>query len=301
MALLLLGLLLSAPGFVLGPLAGLLVLSRPASLREWLWLAIAAAGAGWALQVPGTIATSLTHSAAVLVTGAFLALTLWRPQPIFRRAVLAVAGAGAALVLWCAVYQVSWTDVQQAERTEWSAWRQAMVAQVRAQSAPEDAEARARVEELASQMAESAPPLFPGLLALAALLGVVTAWGWYHRIARRPLGPPPGRLADFRFSDHAIWALILALALVLVPGPPVLASIGRNLLLVMLVLYVLRGLAVFRYTTERVPRRVVVALAVIAFLMLPFAAGGLTLLGLADTWIDFRRRLAPSSPGGVDR
>ncbi|HEU4699499.1 MAG TPA: DUF2232 domain-containing protein [Gemmatimonadales bacterium] len=302
MALLLLGLLLSAPGFVLGPLAGLLVLSRPASLREWLWLAIAAAGAGWALQVPGTLSTAVTHSAAVLVTGAFLALTLWRPMPVFRRAVLAVTAAAAALVLWCAVYGVSWSRIQQAERAEWSAWRTAVVAQVRAQSPPQDRETRERVEELAGQMAESAPPLFPGLLALGALLGVVTACGWYDRIARRRhVGPPLGRLADFRFSDHATWALIAALALVLVPGPPALAGVGRNLLLVMLVLYALRGLGVLRHASERVPRRVVVALGVIAFFMLPFAASGLVLLGLADTWIDFRRRLAPSSPGGVDR
>jgi hypothetical protein len=29
--------------------------------------------------------------------------------------------------------------------------------------------------------------------------------------------------------------------------------------------------------------------------LLPFVLGGLTLLGLADTWLDFRRRLAMST------
>jgi len=29
--------------------------------------------------------------------------------------------------------------------------------------------------------------------------------------------------------------------------------------------------------------------------LLPFVAAGLTLLGLADTWLDFRRRLVPTS------
>jgi hypothetical protein len=33
----------------------------------------------------------------------------------------------------------------------------------------------------------------------------------------------------------------------------------------------------------------------VAVMLLPFVLAGLTLLGLADTWLDFRRRLAPST------
>jgi hypothetical protein len=36
-------------------------------------------------------------------------------------------------------------------------------------------------------------------------------------------------------------------------------------------------------------------MGVVAMFLLPFVAGGLTLLGLADTWLDFRRRLATST------
>ena len=43
------------------------------------------------------------------------------------------------------------------------------------------------------------------------------------------------------------------------------------------------------------------ALALIAMFLLPFVVGGLTLLGLADTWLDFRRRLATPATGGYDR
>ena len=38
--------------------------------------------------------------------------------------------------------------------------------------------------------------------------------------------------------------------------------------------------------------------SVVAIVMFAFVASGLTVLGLADTWIDFRRRFAASSTGG---
>jgi hypothetical protein len=43
---------------------------------------------------------------------------------------------------------------------------------------------------------------------------------------------------------------------------------------------------------------VIVVLAIVAMFLLPFLVGGLTLLGLADTWLDFRRRLATPTAGG---
>ena len=70
---------------------------------------------------------------------------------------------------------------------------------------------------------------------------------------------------------------------------------GANLLLVWAVLYAVRGLAVFAAGARRVPAPVIATLALIAMLLLPFVVGGLTLLGLADTWLDFRRRLAASA------
>jgi hypothetical protein len=45
-----------------------------------------------------------------------------------------------------------------------------------------------------------------------------------------------------------------------------------------------------------VPGHVIATLTVVAMFLLPFVIGGLTLLGLADTWLDFRRRLTASIP-----
>jgi hypothetical protein len=38
----------------------------------------------------------------------------------------------------------------------------------------------------------------------------------------------------------------------------------------------------------------------VTVVLLPFVLGGLTIVGLADTWLDFRRRLTPAT-GGFDR
>jgi hypothetical protein len=72
-------------------------------------------------------------------------------------------------------------------------------------------------------------------------------------------------------------------------------ALGSNLLLVWSVLYASRGLAVFSAGSQRVPRPVLITLGFVAMFLLPFVLGGLTLLGLVDTWLDFRRRLATSN------
>ena len=69
----------------------------------------------------------------------------------------------------------------------------------------------------------------------------------------------------------------------------------------MLVLYALRGAAVFRAGAGRVsPLGIVLLHGARPFSCLPFVASGLTVLGLADTWLDFRRRMAPTT-GGSER
>jgi hypothetical protein len=77
--------------------------------------------------------------------------------------------------------------------------------------------------------------------------------------------------------------------------------VGANLLLVWSVLYATRGFAVLLGLAGRIPRPVAAVLALIAMFLLPFVLGGLTLLGLADTWLDFRRRLSTPTTGGLDR
>jgi uncharacterized protein YybS (DUF2232 family) len=128
-------------------------------------------------------------------------------------------------------------------------------------------------------------------LFLASLGGLRLAWTWLHRLASHPIGPPPAPFAAFQFSDQLVWGWVVGLSLCLLPLPPGWSIAGANVLLVVGVLYAVRGLAVFSAGSTRVPGSVIATLTVIAMFLLPFVVGGLTLLGLADTWLDFRRRL----------
>jgi hypothetical protein len=112
------------------------------------------------------------------------------------------------------------------------------------------------------------------------------------------LGAPPAPFRTFGFSDQLVWGWVLALALTLVPVPEPWRLAGANLLLVLVVLYAARGLAVVLTQAGGVAGPVAIVLGFIAVFLLPFVVGGLTLLGLADTWLDFRRRLSTPSTGG---
>jgi uncharacterized protein YybS (DUF2232 family) len=148
-----------------------------------------------------------------------------------------------------------------------------------------------------SLMADTISLLYPGLLALAAIAGLRLAWAWYHRIADRPVGAPPLPFPAFGFSDQLIWGWVIGLALALVPEPSWAAVAGANVLLVWGALYAMRGLAVMAFFGRQTPPAVLVAVAIVTLILLPFVLGGLTIVGLADTWLDFRRRLAPVTGG----
>ncbi len=290
-------LLLAPPGFLLGPLAGLLALSRPGSFREWAWLGVAAVWMGAWLVPAGNVAEQLLRAAAVLVTGGFLAITLARPAPVFRRAVLALGFASVALALWSVAFHLEWSELKAAVGRDAARTFSELAKQAGGAGGGETA-------DLLRQMANSAPAwaaLTPGLVFLNGLLGTLLAWSLYQGIAVRPIGDPPAPFRSFRFSDQMVWLPVAGLALALFPVSAGLREGGANLLLVAVALYAARGLAVVGAGAGRLPRLTATVVAVVAFFLLPFVVGGLTLLGLADTWLDFRRRPASSGTGGFDR
>jgi hypothetical protein len=278
--------------FVLGPLAGLLLISRPSSSREWVWVIGLLAWSGLWLYQAGGVGSQWVRAASVLLSGAFVALTLWRPSRQLSRALVATALAGLALGVWMARLGIDWATLRGAVETDFSVYQRWLQAELAGGGG-----SRELVAQMAA-MSDTVALLYPGLLALAGIAGLRLAWAWYHRIAERPLGPPPAPFTAFGFSDQLIWGGVAALALWLLEPSETGRLVGANLLLVWAVLYAARGLAIFAAGTARVPRPVIATLAVISMFMLPFVLGGLTLLGLADTWLDFRRRLATPATGG---
>jgi hypothetical protein len=290
-------LLLAPPGFLLGPLAGLLALSRPGTFREWAWLAVAGGWMGAWLAPSGNVAEQLLRAAAVLVTGGFLAITLVRPAPVFRRALLALGFASAGLLLWSMALHLEWSELKAAVGRDAARTFAELAKQAGGAAGGETA-------DLLRQMADSAPAwaaLTPALVFLNGLLGMLLAWSLYQGISVRAIGDPPAPFRSFRFSDQMVWLPVAGLGLVLFPGSLGIREAGANLLLVAVALYAARGLAVVGAGAGRLPRLTATVVAVVAFFLLPFVVGGLTLLGLADTWLDFRRRTASPGTGGFDR
>jgi hypothetical protein len=288
-------LLLAPPVFVFGPLTGLLLVSRPGTVREWVWLI---AGAVWSalwLQQVGGLGAQVARAAAVLVCGTFLALTLWQPSNGVGRALAATAGAAAVLVLWMWGLGIGWSRLVSGVNQELSSYETIVRDQWRNAGAPQD------LVDQAGAMVHSVSQLYPGLLALAGIAGLRLAWSWYHRLAAHPLGAPAAPFRRFGFNDQLVWGWVAALSLAVLPVPEPWRLAGANLLLVLGVLYAARGLAVVVAQAGGVAGPVAAVLGFVAVFLLPFVAGGLTLLGLADTWLDFRRRLSTPTTGGYDR
>ncbi|HUR96297.1 MAG TPA: DUF2232 domain-containing protein [Gemmatimonadales bacterium] len=287
--------LFAPPGFVFGPLAGLLILSRPGTVREWVWLIGAGVWSAMWLQQIGGLGAQVTRAGAVLLCGTFLALTLWHPSNGMGRVLAATAAAALALVVWMWRLGIGWTQLVTGVDHDLGAYQTAVRDQWRNAGAPQEL-----IDQI-GQVLHSVSQLYPGLLAIAGIAGLRLAWAWYHRLATRPLGPPPAPFRSFGFNDHLVWGWVVALASTLLPVPEPWQVAGANLLLVLGVLYAARGLAVFLAQSGRVFGPLGGLLLLIALFLLPFVVGGLTLLGLADTWLDFRRRMATPTTGGFDR
>ena len=281
-------LLVAPPPLLFGPLAGLLLLSRPGTMREWVWILGAVAWSALWLNQPGGLAVQFAHAHAVLLTGMFLALTLWRPSSQFARALLATALGGAALIVWMWHLEVGWAEIQRALEHNLLTYNRELI--VRLSEAPRTRPGLGMIDEMSS-MARTVASLYPALMALASLGGLRLAWAWYHRIAREPIGAASLPFTTFQFNDQLVWGWVVGLALCLLPLGPAGPAIGGNVLLVWATLYAVRGLAVFSAGSGKVSAPVIATLSVVAMFLLPFVLAGLTLLGLADTWLDFRRRL----------
>ena len=143
--------------------------------------------------------------------------------------------------------------------------------------------------------------LYPAALALASLASLALARYVVERLEGRDdaLGP----FREFRFSDHLVWVLVIGLGLFLVPAGDVASRLAENALLFMGGLYLVRGVAVlFWIGAATVTSGWSAALWIAAGVLLyPVAVVVALLLGLGDTWLDVRRRLAAALDGSRRR
>jgi hypothetical protein len=286
-------LLLFPPLFVLGPLAGLLVASRPATFREWAWISAAGLWLALSLYQPGGLALQAQHAWALFVTAGFVVLMLSGRMRVVAGALGATLAGLGLVTLWARLLGTGWQDIQIAAAHE--GWEACRVLLAWGQTlAPDQATALREYVNTLGAMVGITSELLPAVLVLRVLPGLALAWGWYHRLSAHPSGAPAERFADFRFSDQLVWAVVLCVALFVIPTPWPVQGIAGNVALVLGCLYIARGVAITWSTIESFPPFVLLIVGLGILFILPVALGGWFALGLADTWVDFRRRFRPA-------
>lgn len=268
---------------------------RPALALVWV------AAAVWLLSrpLPGSEGfASLARGWGVLLAAVFGMLLVLRP----RRALLDQALVAVALTFVVAVVVLLTlpgaigTDLGRLLETEyasrvgeWRTWITALDAQPAWM-----AELREPVLAEYARLPDRSVVVLPAALALQSLAVLAVAWALYQRLGRARIGPPIGRLRDFRFGDQLVWGLIVGITLVLVEAFGELRGAGINLLVFFGALYVVRGAGVLAWLLgpKRWARVLLVAVGVVAWqLLAPFAL----VLGVGDTWLDWRGRTRPTS------
>ena len=245
------------------------------------WSALAGACLGLSLMAsrsPWFLGKGVVAVLSALIVGALLVVVTPSGPTAFDRtmdAVLAVRG-----------------------NADMNNWRVARSQMTRASATRADSASLAmfdRVEQSVASLPQVARAVLPSVLVLQSLVAMALAWALFHRFSRLRLGNELGRLRDFRFNDHWIWSVIVGLVLALLPALSALRPLGVNLLVVFGTLYAMRGAGVVAWFLR--PGRSLLGLIVGVVLLLLLrdgAAIALGLVGLGDTWADWRRRIRPA-------
>ena len=282
------------------------------------WVGLAA----WMMwERPGTPDAfhNLERGWSLLLAGAFgLTCLFGERRPLFARALAALSIAIFLALLMSAMGPVPVTSAKETIASEFVHRNDETMSSINgfiSEHPKEWNELASRVPQLSTMPAETEKQLktlsrvgltvFPSLLALESLLALALAWAIYHRLSRARLGAPLRPLREFRFNDQLVWGLMVGLTIVLLPTLQGFSAVGRNLLVFFYALYAIRGLGVLAWFLA--PGALAATLTVgFAMLWLPIvqwaaAAGFLILLfasfvlGLGDTWADWRRRTRPIS------
>src|SRR5215475_7252465 len=154
-------------------------------------------------------------------------------------------------------------------------------------------------DEQLTALVEALPQLvftvLPALMVIGHLFTNLFNYILVRRYCQRsqpPLRLDPDDLAGWRASDYLVWVFLASGAALLVPIDLV-STIGLNVLLVTLAIYLLQGLAIVLFWGRRLPLPLGVQCLMIAVVFLiagPLSVIVCTAVGLFDLWVDFRRQ-----------
>lgn len=269
---------------------------------------------GWAVE-PGSPYAALARGWTLLLAASFGLVSLFSPtQPFISRALSTLAlasGLGFILVLVSpggpARVSAAMTSEysRRIEETMTQLHEAAALAKPKDRRTGEDADRFNQViEEQSLEISRSSSLLVPAILALESLAAMALAWSLYNRMSPVPIGPPLGRLRDFRFNDQLVWGVAVGASVFILPAFAEGKNAGLNLLVFFGSLYVLRGLGILGWISNGHIIRLALAIVSLSFLavliayqmgfLIAFGAPLIALafsLGLGDTWVDWRRLL----------
>lgn len=276
------------------PLAALIGASRSRGGRELLVAGVAAGIGMWWLLQAGELPDQFLRASVVIATAACALLSLRTAMSYAHRSMLAtglaIAGASALLyALGSSWEELRWWVEYRAGLSARALIGQAAQGGLLGLSGTQLAELERWLQTFTRTLADFAP----ALAALQLLAGFGIAGATYRRITSAPVGTLPGRLRDFRFTEHLGWVAVVPLALLVVPKLAAAKLVAANVLAVAAAMYAVRGIAVASYGLAMVGAGgffLWAALVAILLLMLPFVVGGAILLGVLDAGLNLRRR-----------
>lgn len=130
--------------------------------------------------------------------------------------------------------------------------------------------------------------LMPALLALESLVALAIGWAFYHRMSDVAIGPVLGKLKDFRFNDQLVWGVAVGASIYLLKAFEEGKTAGLNLLVFFGFLYVLRGMGILAWMSRGTAMKFMLIVA--AIFAWPIMTALAFIIGLGDTWLDWRTR-----------
>ncbi len=143
--------------------------------------------------------------------------------------------------------------------------------------------------------------VYPALLALATMAALALV---RYLVGRRSGAfERPTAVREFGFRDGYVWLLVAGLALLVLPLGAGAFRVGENATLFMALLYLARGGAILLWigTAATMSVWAWMLLVVGALLAYPFVFGAALVLGIGDTWLHLREKLAARAVGGPRR
>ena len=150
------------------------------------------------------------------------------------------------------------------------------------------------VEKMVGGFASS----YPAFVLIGSLIGAMVNYGLLRIVWRRTYGPglfSEGSFAEWVCPENLVWIFIAA-SMAFFLGQGIVAEIGMNLFVMMMVVYFAQGMGIVIHFLKA--RKVPVFLWFILFILIfvqPLLIGLVAGMGVFDMWVDFRKIKSPIS------